>query len=183
MDSFLEEVLGWYSKATWVLRVLFTFPKILGDLHWFANFIFLTLLWIHRLFKDWRIGIEGFWGQVDDEIGHFRQKTRSEEEMAGNGSLCLEFPSALEHDWDRGLMKYAQLLLQFGLTAQNISSERHWKRERHTLHGRWFLLSVGKTGGGQTLESEQESSGPNLVRHDENWCLGWREGTDGKQNW
>lgn len=33
------------------------------------------------------------------------------------------------------------------------------------LHGRWFLLSVGKTGGGQTLESKQVSSGTNLVRH------------------
>lgn len=51
------------KSYTRVLRVLFTFPQILGDLHWVANFIFLTLLWIHRLFKDWHAGIEGFGGR------------------------------------------------------------------------------------------------------------------------
>lgn len=47
---------------------------------------------VQRLaYRDRRI-----WGQVEDEIGHFRQKTHYGVETAGNGSSCLEFPPA--HD-------------------------------------------------------------------------------------
>lgn len=78
---------------------MFTFPKILGDSHWFASFIFLILLWIQRLVHRLAFGNKGVWGQTEDGVGYFRQKMHNVE-TSEHGSSWLEFPRGMGHSGD-----------------------------------------------------------------------------------
>lgn len=89
---------------------------------------------------------KGVWEQTEDEVGHFRQKTRDVVGTSGHGSLFLESPSVVEQN-GRGV-KRAQLHSKEWIYCPKY---KQWEALKGCKQGTdiiciidGFFLSVGK---------------------------------------